>query len=153
MRVLFLPESTSASVAILTRYPAGTLVRFTTVLLKRSPFTLWSLTPRSGFWHYLPNYSHARTPCMTFGMYCIIAKCIHGLIFHDPFRLDIITANYALYSLPYVFAELTYSISQEICTRFCCALLCCGYAIVHNEFTWSIYPYSSGLLCWHWGNR
>ena len=40
-----------------------------------------------------------------------------------------------------------YSISQEICTRFCCALLCYGYAIVHNEFTWSIYPYSSGLLC------
>ena len=48
---------------------------------------------------------------------------------------------------------LKYSISQEICTRFCCALLCCGYAIVHNEFTWSIYPYSSGLLCWHWGSR
>ena len=46
-----------------------------------------------------------------------------------------------------------YSISQEICTRFCCALLCCGYAIVHNELTWSIYPYSSGLFCWHWGNR
>ena len=46
-----------------------------------------------------------------------------------------------------------YSISQEICTRFCCALFCCGYAIVRNEFTWSIYPYSSGLLCWHWGNR
>ena len=44
----------------------------------------------------------------------------------------------------------SYSISQEICTRFCCVLLCCGYAIVHNEFTWSIYPYSSGLLCWHW---
>ena len=43
--------------------------------------------------------------------------------------------------------------NEEICTRFCCALLCCGYAIVHNEFTWSIYPYSSGLLCWHWGNR
>ena len=48
---------------------------------------------------------------------------------------------------------LSYSISQEICTRFCCAVLCCGYAIVHKEFTWSIYPYSSGLLCWHWGNR
>ena len=47
--------------------------------------------------------------------------------------------------------EYTYSISQEICTRFCCALLC--YVIVHNEFKWSIYPYSSGLLCWHWGNR
>ena len=54
-----------------------------------------------------------------------------------------------------VIAKVTgaYSISQEICTRFCCALLCCGYAIVHNELTWSIYPYSSGLLCWHWGNR
>ena len=53
----------------------------------------------------------------------------------------------------YLFHVTTYSISQEICTRFCCALLCCGYAIVHNEFTWSIYPYSSGLLCRHWGNR
>ena len=31
--------------------------------------------------------------------------------------------------------------------------VCCGYAIIHNEFTWSIYPYSSGFLCWHWGNR
>ena len=28
-----------------------------------------------------------------------------------------------------------YSISQEIYIRFCCALFCCGYAIVHNEFT------------------
>ena len=46
-----------------------------------------------------------------------------------------------------------YSISQEICTRFCCALLFCGYAIVHNEFIWRIYPYSSWSLCWHWGNR
>ena len=27
-----------------------------------------------------------------------------------------------------------YSISQEICTWFCCALLCCGYAIVHEVF-------------------
>ena len=47
----------------------------------------------------------------------------------------------------------SYSISQEICTRFCCVLLCCGYVIVHNEFKWSIYPYSPGLLCWHWDNR
>ena len=38
------------------------------------------------------------------------------------------------------------SLSQEICTRFCCALLCCGYAIVHNELAWSIYPYSSGCF-------
>ena len=53
----------------------------------------------------------------------------------------------------FIVSSPAYSISQEICTRFCCALLCCGYAIVHNEFTWSIYPYSSGLLCWQWGNR
>ena len=46
-----------------------------------------------------------------------------------------------------------YSISQEIRKRVCWALRCCGYAIVHNEFTWSIHPYSSGLLCWHLGNR
>ena len=50
-------------------------------------------------------------------------------------------------------AEAVYSISQEICTRFCCALLCCCYVIIHNEFTWCIYPYSPSLLCWHWGNR
>ena len=56
-------------------------------------------------------------------------------------------------SLGYPMWWQIYSISLEICTRFCCALLCFGYAIVHNEFTWSIYPYSSGLLCWHWGNR
>ena len=56
-------------------------------------------------------------------------------------------------ALHYTIHSHMYSISQEICTRFCCALLCCGYAIVHNEFTWSIYLYSSGLLCWHWGNR
>ena len=52
-----------------------------------------------------------------------------------------------------IWCGFVYSISQGICTRFCCALLCCGYAIVHNEFTWSIYPYSSGLPCWHWGNH
>ena len=60
-----------------------------------------------------------------------------------------------VFSLPIsiVMIEIICSISQEICTRFCCTLLCCGYVIVHNEFTWSIYPYSSGLFCWHWGNR
>ena len=50
-------------------------------------------------------------------------------------------------SQPYFSFLCMYSISLEICTRFCCALLCCGDAIGHNEFTWSIYPYSSGLLC------
>ena len=66
---------------------------------------------------------------------------------------DYISMIYILIPMPSFQLLFSYSISQEICTRFCCALLCCGYAIVHNEFTWSIYPYSSGLLCWHWGNR
>ena len=39
-----------------------------------------------------------------------------------------------------------YSISQEICTRFCCALLCCGFVIVHNEFTWSIIHIHQGCF-------
>ena len=64
---------------------------------------------------------------------------IHALI---PMLVLIMTVN-----------KRSYSISHELCTRFCCALLCCCYSIVYNEFTWSIYPYSSGLLCWHWGNR
>ena len=44
--------------------------------------------------------------------------------------------THAMLSEPMVtikFCNVFYSISQEICTRFCCALLCCGYAIVHNE--------------------
>ena len=45
------------------------------------------------------------------------------------------------------------SISHKICTRLCCALLFCGYAIIHIEFKWYICPYPSGLLHWHWGNR
>ena len=32
-------------------------------------------------------------------------------------------------------------------------LLCFALLWLCNEFTWSIYPYSSGLLCWHWCNR
>ena len=83
-------------------------------------------------WTYHWHASATRNTC--------IANCLHCkfdlLLFSWTKRID----------------DCMYSISQEICTRFCCALLCCGYAIVHNEFTWSIYPYSSGLLCWHWGN-
>ena len=79
---------------------------------------------------------HNKTVCIFLGIYCIGWD---GWYFFDVFLV------------PFVFT--VYSISQELCTRFCCALLCCGYAIVRNEFTWSIYPYSSGLLCWHWGNR
>ena len=65
----------------------------------------------------------------------------------------VIILTYLKAAVTWTWLQPMYSISQEICTRFCCALLCCGYAIVHNEFAWSIYPYSSGLLCWHWGNR
>ena len=30
-----------------------------------------------------------------------------------------------------MWSHRTYSISQEICTRFCCALLCCGYTLTN----------------------
>ena len=89
-------------------------------------------------WLYIDWFSHihqASHVCIFLGIYCILKK------WHK---------NPVMAEIP---QHGIYSISQEICTRFCCALLCCGYAIVHNEFTWSIYPYSSGLLCWHWGNR
>ena len=41
---------------------------------------------------------------------------------------------------------LTYSISQEICTRFFALL--CFVVVIH----WLIFPYPSGLLHWHCGN-
>ena len=85
---------------------------------------------------------HVRFPRITFWKYLTIG---HLLIVLHIIR-EVLGCNIA-------YCNSYYSISQEICTRFCCALLCCGYAIVHNELTWSIYPYSSGLLCWHWGNR
>ena len=52
MRVLFLPESTSASVAILTRDPAGTLVRFTTVPW----WHIWKYHQNDGI--YASDYFH-----------------------------------------------------------------------------------------------
>ena len=73
------------------------------------------------------------------------------LLYVDVVRKHVLGIHISSLAIPMRYVP--YSISQEICTRFCCALLCCGYAIVYNEFTWSIYAYSSGLLCWHWGNR
>ena len=88
-------------------------------------------------------------PCAYFLEYTVQLSWVYG--YHGHFWPDAIYMSYWR-QLSCHWGRI-YSISQEICTRFCCALLCCGYAIVHNEFTWSIYPYSSGLLCWHWGNR
>ena len=34
----------------------------------------------------------------------------------------------------------------RICTPFCCALLCCGYVIVHDEFTWVFIHIHQGCL-------
>ena len=44
-----------------------------------------------------------------------------------------------------VWGCVVYSISQEICTRFC---LLCFVVVIH----WLILPHSSGLLHWHCGN-
>ena len=84
---------------------------------------------------------HNKTVCIFLGIYytCPYITFNSGITIHKTLTLQ--------------WTKFEYSISQEICTRFCCALLCCDYAIFHNEFIWSIYPYSPGLLCWHWGNR
>ena len=91
----------------------------------------------------------------------LIIMWLMSRISDNKSTLSQITLSHSMLTFPHRWPEfrnstakhLQYSISQKICTRFCCALLCCGYAIVHNEFIWSIYPYSSGLLCWHRGNR
>ena len=101
---------------------------------------------------------HSHIPFVQRLIFSLRQKAIHGIIhkIDIEFRFCQLTHRDPvthIYSYKLVGHWSRYSISQEICTRFCCALLCCGYAIVHDEFTWSIYPYSSGLLCWHWGNR
>ena len=88
--------------------------------------------------------SRGKSPLIVF-IYCINSEILLLTLWDEL----CISSNILTLQVP----GPVYSISQEICTRFCCALLCCGYTIVHNEFTWSIHPYSSGLLCWHWGNR
>ena len=50
--------------------------------------------------------------------------------------------------------SLICSISHETCTWFGCALFGCGYIYVFNGgYMGWIYPYSSWLLHWYWGNR
>ena len=137
---------------ILTDFPIS--IRLTSLALwqsndcpSASKATLMNMDKYFMWIHYewLHNHNkakHNKIVCIFLGIYC---TCLYWQYFitHKCHGIPI-TLHKAL---------ITYSISQEICTRFCCALLCCGYAIVHNEFTWSIYPYSSGLLRWHWGNR
>ena len=53
----------------------------------------------------------------------------------SPVPYDIFDIKKRFMGYSYIPEPPDYSISQEICARFCCALLCCGYAIVHNEFT------------------
>ena len=111
-----------------------------TTLMNMDKYFMWI---HYGQLHNHNKAKHNKTVCIFLGIYCIVT-C--------PSQVSIpVTAP--ILPISALFEGVTYSISQEICTRFCCALLCCCYAIVHNEFTWSIYPYSSGLLCWHWGNR
>ena len=51
------------------------------------------------------------------------------------------------------------SASDEICTLLCCYFVyfcvCVevSYAVISCGFMWYIYPYSLGLLHWHWGNH
>ena len=63
--------------------------------------------------------------CLIYVVYC-------GLL--AEVRTSIV-AFCILLAVDFIYILQDYSISHEICTRSCCALLCCGYAIVHNEFT------------------
>ena len=81
MRVLFLPESTSASVAILTRYPAGTLVRFTTVSIAHlSPISLSFCLPLS-----LRPYEHTHARVMHINVVNTLRPRQNGCHFPDDF--------------------------------------------------------------------
>ena len=42
---------------------------------------------------------------------------------------------------------------HEICAQFYCVLFCCGYIWFFLWIHRSFYPYSSGILHWHWGNH
>ena len=55
-----------------------------------------------------------------------------------PFCLGLNILNYAQWNM-----------HRHFCVLFCCAhvISSCGLAM------WIIYPYSLGLLHWHWGNR
>ena len=113
------------------------------------PGDLWNW---STFWKYHNHNAFQLVDSI------LLSISLHWLCMPTHVDIAIPSKRVLLWTMPgayiiQVIYCMPYSIPQEICTRFCCALLCCGYAIVHNEFTWSIYPYSSGLLFWHWGNR
>ena len=99
------------------------------------------------FWNITKQCNHLKTNMQ---LWITTLESSRFVIFNVPVLCVIGTqTGLSLCLLLHYHLTVVYSISQEICTRFCCALLCCGYAIVHDEFTWSIYPYSSGLRCWH----
>ena len=79
---------------------------------------------------YVTNRKNIQEPSLSW---------INAIIFYF-FDINVQSTNkFKTFMNDYILRKLldviTYSISQEICTRFCCALLCCGYAIVHKEFT------------------
>ena len=74
--------------------------------------------------HYerLHNYNkakHNKTVCIFLGIYCSlpIQKIVYTLFFSQR--------DTTIWSM----WRRMYSISQEICTRFCFAVLCCGYTL------------------------
>ena len=98
------------------------------------------------------KHSKAKTVCIFLGIYCMpFFSKLSSSPPHESYVLPWLSLSSVVCTIWTDWGNVQYI--PRICTRFCCALLCCGYAIFHNEFTWSIYPYSSGLLCWHWGNR
>ena len=71
-------------------------------------------------------------------------------------RLATIWTDEPVYWHIWVFSPqwVNYSTPHTTCTWFCCALFCWAYIIsVHRGFVWSIYPYPSELLRWHWDSH
>ena len=84
---------------------------------------------------YIKEYSRTSLTLQPFPNIRILALgpfSIHGRARSQPMTDEI---TYVASSPTGGYFTQLYSISQEICTRFCCALLCCVYAIVHNEIS------------------
>ena len=71
-------------------------------------------------------------------------------IFLDIPRLTYPTI-YSTYPTIYSTYPTIYSTSHKTCTQFCFPMLS-GHCVL-SGLTWCIYPYSSGLLHWHWDNH
>ena len=90
---------------------------------------------------------HNKIVCIFLGIYCrydiekSCTMCMKSLLLIPAFGTQVLISYFYIQYIP----------RNMHTVLLCFALL--WLWMVHNECTWSIYPYLSGLLCWHWGNR